>query len=272
MSKNKSLKIPLLAKRLSLGNNIRNNIHLKSNEYTQISSRTLRFINLYSKYIKSKQTTIYPNIRSILNEYRAEKLNKLSEQEAMREEIGEEIKKYKDIHEILKKRGPGVDKEKYYDNFKKQNKLKFKENRGIILDTFYRYDSIIIPKKKKKFFKYNLISPYKTFRINKNSLEERIKNKYKNKTSTYFNPKKLIDLLESKIRENNKTKDEKKKKIKNCWDYCHNKLNSYCDSINDESVKVKIRARKTMDRFNTSWNKYKIVQEFKFPETKKQIF
>ena len=27
-----------------------------------------------------------------------------------------------------------------------------------------------------------------------------------------------------------------------------------------------------MDKFNNSWNKYKIIQEFKFPETKKNIF
>lgn len=275
MSKNKGQKIPLLGKRLSIGNNLRNNFNLKSNEYTKIGSRTPRFINLYSKYIKSKQTTIYPNIHSILNEYRAEKLNKLSEQEAMREEIGEEIKKYKDIHDILKRRGPGVDKEKYYDNVKKQGKLKLKENKEIILDTFYRYANIIKPRKRKSMNDksiYNLVSPNRTFKINKNSLEERIKNKNNNKTSIYFNPKKMIEILDLKVKENHKTKDEKKKRIKCCWDYCHNKLNSYCDCINDESMKVKIKARKTMERFNSSWNKYKILQEFKYPETKKQIF
>ena len=193
----------------------------------------------------------------------------------MREEIGEEIKKYKDIHDILKRRGPGVDKEKYYDNVKKQGKLKLKENKEIILDTFYRYANIIKPRKRKSMNDksiYNLVSPNRTFKINKNSLEERIKNKNNNKTSIYFNPKKMIEILDLKVKENHKTKDEKKKRIKCCWDYCHNKLNSYCDCINDESMKVKIKARKTMERFNSSWNKYKILQEFKYPETKKQIF
>ena len=54
--------------------------------------------------------------------------------------------------------------------------------------------------------------------------------------------------------------------------YYHRKINSYCDKINDDSVKVKINGRKTMEKFNNTWNKYRIVQEFKYPETKKNLF
>ena len=78
-----------------------------------------------------------------------------------------------------------------------------------------------------------------------------------------------MDLLDIKIIENPKTKHVKKLKLKDCWNYCHNKLNAYCDNITDESLKVIVNGRKTMEKFNNKWNKYKLLQEFKFPETKK---
>lgn len=271
-------KTTLLPKKLDLTNNIRNKLIIKDKEYTSVGSLTPRFMNLYSKYIKSKQKTFYPNITSILNDYRAEKLNKLSEQEAMREEIGEEIKKYKDIHDILKRKGHSVDKEKYFKNLSKQGKTKLKENKGIILDTFYRYENKVKQKRSKylKDFKdkqlMKIISPYKIFKIDKDSLEERIKNKNNNKTAMYFNSKKMLELINSTIKEKPKTKDGKKIKLKDCWDYCHQKINSYCDSITDDSIKVKINGRKILQRFNHTWNKYKIIQEFKNPETKRNIY
>ena len=270
-------KIPLLTKRISLHYSTKNNLNQNNNDYIQLGSLTPRFIKLYSKYIKSKQTTIYPNIHSILNNYRDEKLNKISEQEAMKEEIGEEIKKYKEIHEILKKKGPALDKEKYYNNFTSKKENELKENKAIILDTFYRYDNYI--KAKNNLYDddnsiMNYISPYKIFKRNNNSLEERIKNKYKNKTSAYFNKKKMSELLDIKIKKKPKTRNGKKNEItiKDYLSYYHRKINSYCDKINDDSVKVKINGRKTMEKFNNTWNKYRIVQEFKYPEIKKNLF
>ena len=153
-----------------------------------------------------------------------------------------------------------------------------KENKGIILDTFYRYENKVKQKRSKylKDFKdkqlMKIISPYKIFKIDKDSLEERIKNKNNNKTAMYFNSKKMLELINSTIKEKPKTKDGKKIKLKDCWDYCHQKINSYCDSITDDSIKVKINGRKTLQRFNHTWNKYKIIQEFKNPETKRNIY
>ena len=264
-------------KNLNLINRLRNSLLIKDKEYTPICTLTPRFIELYSKYIKSKRKTIYPSINSILNDYRAEKLNKLSEQEAMREEIGEEIKKYKDIHDVLKRKGYFMDKEKYYKNFDEKEKKKLKENKGIILDTFYKYENKI--QKNNKYIKdlndkqlMKIVSPFKIFKIDKDSLEERIKNKYNNKTAFYFNSKKMLELIDSTIKEKPKTRDGKRIRIKECWDYCHHKINSYCDRITDDSIKLKINGRKTMERFNNSWNKYKIIQEFKNPETKRHIY
>ena len=268
-------KMPLLIRRLSINKSNKNNSIGNEKEYIPIGSLTPRFNKLYLKYIKSKQTTIYPNINSILNDYRSEKLNKLSEQEAMKEEIGEEIKKYKDIHDILKRKGQSIDKEKYYNNYSRHNKKKLKENRGIILDTFDRFENSVKAfqdtfSNDKEIMK--IVSPYKIFKINKNSLEERIKNKIKNKTAIFFNRKKIIDLIDITKKEKPKTRDGKKIKIKDCWDFFHRKINSYCDRITDDSIKVKINGRKTMDRFNNSWNKYKIIQHFKNPETKKHLY
>jgi hypothetical protein len=268
-------KMPILIRRLSINKINKNNLIGNEKNYISIGSLTPRFNKIYSKYIKSKQRTIYPNISSILNDYRSEKLNKLSEQEAMKEEIGEEIKKYKDMHDILKRKGHSIDKEKYFNNYSKHNKKQLKENRGIILDTFDRFENRIntIPdtySNDKEMMK--IVSPYKIFKINKNFLEERIKNKLKNKTAFYFNRKKMIDLIDTTIKEKPKTRDGKKIKIKDCWDYFHLKINSYCDMITDDSIRVKINGRKTLDRFNNSWNKYKIIQKFKNPETKKHIY
>ena len=267
-----------LPKKLNLISRLKNSLIIKDKEYTPLCSLTPRFMELYSKYIKSKRKTEYPSITSILNDYRAEKLNKLSEQEAMREEIGEAIKKYKDIHDVIKRKGYSIDKEKYYKSFGEQEKNRVKENRGIVLDTFYKYDNKIMQKKNKYFRDFNdkqlmkIVSPYKVFKIDKDSLEERIKNKYNNKTSVYFNSKKILELIDNTIKEKPKTRDGKRIRIKDCWDYCHHKINSYCDKITDDSIKLKINGRKTMERFNKTWNKYKIIQEFKNPETKRHIY
>ena len=108
-----------LPKRVNLINRLKNSLIIKDKDYIPICSLTPRFMELYSKYIKSKRKTEYPSITSILNDYRAEKLNKLSEQEAMREEIGEAIKKYKDIHDVIKRKGYSIDKEKFLLNKRK---------------------------------------------------------------------------------------------------------------------------------------------------------
>ena len=267
-------KIPLLTKRISINKNIKKNIFQNDNDYVQIGSLTPRFNDLYSKYIKSKQTTLYPNISYILKAYRAEKLNKLSEQEAMREEIGEEIRKYKSIHDILKKGGPLIDKRKYYNTFKNRNTRLFKENKGIILDTFQQYEDDKKTKNKINNEKYlTSLSPYKIFKRNTNSLDEKIKNKYKNKTSTSFNKNKMIELLNIKLKKKPKTRNGKKIiKLRDYFDFCHKKINSYCDKINDDTIKVKINGRKTVEKFNNSWNKCRIMQKFKYPQTKKHIF
>ena len=272
MSKNSYKKIVPLFKQSSISNP-----NFKDNNYINIGSLTPRFNNIYQKYINSKKATIYPNIRSILNEFRAEKLNKLNEQETMREEIGQEIKKYKEIHELLRKRRAIIDREKYFEKLTKKNKKKIKENKGIILDTFCRYEENNSLSKRFKIknkinVNLNLISPYKIFQRNKNSFEEKIKNKCKNKTEINFNKKKMIDFLEKKFKEKQRTRDGKILLIKDCWDQYHNKINAVCDSITDDSIKIKINGRRTVDKFNNTWNKYKQIQEFKFPETKKNIF
>lgn len=132
-------KIPSLSRRKSINQSIKKNFSEKNIDFIQIGSLTPRFVNIYSNYIKSKQKTIYPSIRSILNDYRAEKLNKITDQEAMKEEIGEAIKKYKDMHEMLKRRRLAFNKDKYYKSFSKKNKDNLKEKKEIILDTFYSY-------------------------------------------------------------------------------------------------------------------------------------
>lgn len=267
-----NVKIPSFTKRLSLSNTIKKNFSEKNIDYTQMGSMTPRFVNIYSKYMKSKQKTIYPNIMSILNDYRDEKLKRITEQEAMRGEIGEEIKKYKNLHDMVKRRRLAIDREKKYMSFSNKNKKKLKESKDIVIDIFYQYDNNLKNKRNKNNKEKtinNLISPFKIFKKNKNCFFETVKNK--NKSSFYINKNQMIQLLDYTRIKKPKEKQGKKLKIKDCWNYCHNKINSYCDNITDESMKVIISGRKTMDKFNNTWNKYKLIQEFKFPELKKDV-
>ena len=170
-------KIPSMNSNLILRNSIKKNTDLKLGEFTP------RFVNIYMKYKKTQKKNLFPNIRTLLYNYRSEKLNKLSDQETMREEIENELREYRQIHDILKTKAPLTDPEKFYDTFSKENKSKRKENKVTLLDSIYRHEknqkllnlkkSIEIKRNNK-----NIISPYKIFRIDRNSIREKIKNKY----------------------------------------------------------------------------------------------
>lgn len=263
-------KIPSMNSNLILRNSIKKNTDLKLGEFTP------RFVNIYMKYKKTQKKNLFPNIRTLLYNYRSEKLNKLSDQETMREEIENELREYRQIHDILKTKAPLTDPEKFYDTFSKENKSKRKENKVTLLDSIYRHEknqkllnlkkSIEIKRNNK-----NIISPYKIFRIDRNSIREKIKNKYNNKTLILFNEKKLNDLLDKKSNEKAKSIERKKIKIKlkDIWEQYHKSINSVCDSIKDDSIKLNFNGKKIMEKFNTTLNKYKILYRYNNPENKK---
>ena len=273
MSTKKSINNDIISspfKNLVLSDNSRKNLKSKNPDYISIHSLTPKFVKIYSKYIKTKKKSIYPNISTILSEFRTEKLNKLNEKETMEGEVGKEIKKYREIHNILRLKGVAFDREKYLNNINKQYKNKVKENKENLLDKFHQYDDLIKTSSKiNKIINQKakcIISPYKMFKMSRNVYNDKLQNTYSNNTEVHFKKNKIFELLDINKKEDSKSKESKRIRMKDSMEQYHQKINSFCDTIEIDAIKTKFKGRKNIDKFNTTWNKYKLLQEFKLPE------
>lgn len=273
MSTKKSINNDIISspfKNLVLSGNSRKNLKSKNPDYISIHSLTPKFVKIYSKYIKTKKKSIYPNISTILSEFRTEKLNKLNEKETMEGEVGKEIKKYREIHNILRLKGVAFDREKYLNNINKQYKNKVKENKENLLDKFHQYDDLIKTSSKiNKIINQKakcIISPYKMFKMSRNVYNDKLQNTYSNNTEVHFKKNKIFELLDINKKEDSKSKESKRIRMKDSMEQYHQKINSFCDTIEIDAIKTKFKGRKNIDKFNTTWNKYKLLQEFKLPE------
>lgn len=273
MSTKKSINNDIISspfKNLVLSGNSRKNLKSKNPDYISIHSLTPKFVKIYSKYIKTKKKSIYPNISTILSEFRTEKLNKLNEKETMEGEVGKEIKKYREIHNILRLKGVAFDREKYLNNINKQYKNKVKENKENLLDKFHQYDDLIKTSSKiNKIINQKakcIISPYKMFKMSRNVYNDKLQNTYSNNTEVHFKKNKIFELLDINKKEDSKSKERKRIRMKDSMEQYHQKINSFCDTIEIDAIKTKFKGRKNIDKFNTTWNKYKLLQEFKLPE------
>jgi len=275
MSTKKSInndRIPSLFKSLVINNDSIKNLKNTNPDYISIHSLTPKFVKIYSKYIRTKKKSMYPKISTVLSEFRAEKLNKLNEQETMEEEVGKEIKKYREIHNILRLKGVALDREKCLNDLMKQYKNKVKENKENLLDKFQQCDNLIkIKSKPIKIINQKakcIISPFKMFKTSRNAYNDKLQNTFINKTEVQFNKNKnkIYELYGSNKKEDSKSKERKRIRMKDSMEKYHRKINSFCDSIEFDAIKTKFNGRKTIDKFNSTWNKYKLLQEFKYPE------
>ena len=273
MSTKKSINNDIISspfKNLVLSGNSRKNLKSKNPDYISIHSLTPKFVKIYSKYIKTKKKSIYPNISTILSEFRTEKLNKLNEKETMEGEVGKEIKKYREIHNILRLKGVAFDREKYLKNINKQYRNRVKENKENLLDKFHQYDDLIKTSSKiNKIINQKakcIISPYKMFKMSRNVYNDKLQNTYSNNTEVHFKKNKIFELLDINKKEDSKSKESKRIRMKDSMEQYHQKINSFCDTIEIDAIKTKFKGRKNIDKFNTTWNKYKLLQEFKLPE------
>lgn len=263
-------KIPSLFKSLIINNDSIKNLKSINPDYISIHNLTPKFVKIYSKYIKTKKKSIYPNISTVLSEFRAEKLNKLNEQETMEEEVGKEIKKYREIHNILRLKGVAFDREKCLKDLMKQYKNKVKENKENLLDKFQQCDNLIkIKSKPIKIINQKakcIISPFKMFKTSRNAYKDKLQNTFINRTEVHFNKNKIYELYDTNKKEDSKSKERKRIRMKDSMEQYHRKINSFCDSIEFDAIKTKFKGRKKIDKFNSTWNKYKLLQEFKYPE------
>lgn len=251
-----------------------------------ISSMTPKFNTLYTKYMSNQSNIVYPNIRTLIGNYQAEKIKKLNQKDAIHEEIGEAIKKNKHLHDVLKAKKTTTLNQDYFSAEKTKTAF-VKENRINILDSFNDFALSGQLTSRKKWKKVNDIQLLKCLDAKK-MFQKKI-NRYKlllkpkeidisnnNKSDNNNNIKKmsLINMKRMKIlkaiEDQEKTEKTPRKKLKiiNDWKFLHKKLNFFCDNVNDDSERVKSIGKISLDKFNQSWTKYKKLQEFKFPETK----
>lgn len=221
-------------------------------KYFQQGSFSPRFLNLFNNYLSSKKKKDVTNMRTMLDNFQLEKIKGMSEKELFRDEIAEEIKKYKEL-----------DQKKIKTD--KRIKLKaIKDNRANLLESLSKYTK---DNDKIKIFKPLSISkmfqPKKDDGIHVKSYTER---KYD------FTKNKIRNLESHENEEKNKIYKTFYDKFINTWKYSRVKIGLSCDFLMKESKKRINNERNTIKRFNSNWEKYKNLQEFKHPETKLDLF
>ena len=70
-------------------------------QYFPLSQRTPYFQKIMNKYNRmNKRNVNYHDINTLLADYREDKIKSLTDAEVMREEIGSEIKKYRELQKL----------------------------------------------------------------------------------------------------------------------------------------------------------------------------
>lgn len=283
----------------SIDKTIPQSLNLRTDpNYIPISSLTPKFNMIYNKYISNQGNIVYPDIRTLISNFQGDKIKSFNKKEAIHEEIGEEIKKNRILHDLLKIKKTSTINKNFFSSDK--NKTTFlKENRANILDTFntYALNGKLTSRKKWKnvgdYLIYKSLDVKKMFQKKINKKKEKSfklytqddikiidESKYNNKTENDgFNIKiknksindmrrfKLIKKLEEMEQKEKSSNKNNKMKISNAWKYGHKKLNLFCDNVSNDSQRLQNKGKMTLERFNQNWLKYKKLQEFKYPET-----
>ena len=233
-----------------------------------LSTLTPRFNSIYNKYTNSKKKQFFPDVMTLLSDYKNEKLKNFRETDSMKEEIDEEIKKYKLVHEMLKRK-TNID-QKYF-SYGKSIKKKVKENKFNLLQTFkvFAKDGKITSRKKWKNI-YETIVPKsisaRSMFKSKDDLKNKTYDASRKKSIIYTKRRNLIDFLELK------EKDELKKKngVNHAWVFGQQKINIVCDDIIEDSKIARQEGKERLNRFNKTWTKYKKLKEFRYPDIQKK--
>ena len=198
---------------------------VNTKKYTILACCSPKFQYIYNKYkMQNQEPKVKPDIHLLLSEHRVEKLKTLTEVEILKDEIGDEIKKFKELQTIIipdrlsqksseistKNLVPKLKEKRQsllitFKNFKKKHKLPaIKGQRRIIIDTtFLNADKMIY--EDNKFgdnFKKQLIKK-RNEKIRNNTLRQielNSQNNIANNTSTNTMMNSSILLLYSQVR------------------------------------------------------------------------
>ena len=218
--------------------------------YFPLSQRTPYFQKIMNKYNKmNKRNVNYHDINTLLADYREDKIKSLTDAEVMREEIGSEIKKYRELQKL-----PHQAK----SDIKNLIIKKGKENRKnllISLERFEKRGKLIIPdwKKRKELTSElnpnKILYPPKIFHYN-------TRNNFLNKTK---------DTLKSYNSIDEKEKSNTYIDFRTTLHQLHNKIDNMANDVENESRMLKTTYKNNIEIFSNDFDEWKKTQEFRYP-------
>ena len=259
----------------------------KNIKYFNISNSSEYFKNMIKKYKSSiGKNILYSDINTLLSDYRNQKMLELPESDILRSEIGEEIKQFKENHNLIKSNYNEINsselkRKNSHTRNKKENRLSVL----ISLDKFQKQGKFIIPMNRKNINLTNDLSAKNIIIENKNN-KRNIFSKLNKNLSTkniIIENKKIIpkkyffstgnthrtystkslstntNLTPIKI----KNKDSK---IINLRSIYNNKINSLSNNLKNSSIKLRNTYYKYIKNFSNEFDNWKEKQTFKFPQ------
>jgi hypothetical protein len=256
-------------------------------KYFNISNSSEYFKNMIKKYKSSiGKNILYSDINTLLSDYRNQKMLELPESDILRSEIGEEIKQFKENHNLIKSNYNEINsselkRKNSHTRNKKENRLSVL----ISLDKFQKQGKFIIPMNRKNINLTNDLSAKNIIIENKNN-KRNIFSKLNKNLSTkniIIENKKIIpkkyffstgnthrtystkslstntNLTPIKI----KNKDSK---IINLRSIYNNKINSLSNNLKNSSIKLRNTYYKYIKNFSNEFDNWKEKQTFKFPQ------
>lgn len=110
---------------------------VNTKKYTILACCSPKFQYIYNKYkMQNQEPKVKPDIHLLLSEHRVEKLKTLTEVEILKDEIGDEIKKFKELQTIII---PDRLSQKSSEISTKNLVPKLKEKRQSLLITFKNF-------------------------------------------------------------------------------------------------------------------------------------
>jgi hypothetical protein len=226
----------------------------RPNDFFEIAKGSLYFQKSMNKYKKSnRQNIIYPDINSLISDYRTEKIKTFTDNEVIKDELGDDIRKFKALQSITHPSRLSI---KNADNSNKNVVSKIKENRKsliVTLQAFERKGQFLIPENKKHILTSDL-NPNKILYHKKTILE--LKKRRKETLTDTHTSFENYDI-------------DTKNSLNSLNILPHQIDNMAIDLIND-SENLQTNYTKNFKHFSNKFDEWKTIQEFKYPEFKQK--
>jgi hypothetical protein len=197
----------------------------------------------------NKRNVNYHDINTLLADYREDKIKSLTDAEVMREEIGSEIKKYRELQKL-----PHQAK----SDIKNLIIKKGKENRKnflISLERFEKRGKLIIPDWKKRKELTAELNPNKILYTGK-IFNYNTRNNFLNKSKETL---KAYNTIDEKERYNTYVD------FRTTLHRLHDKIDNMANDVENESRMLKTTYKNNIEIFSNDFDEWKKTQEFRYP-------